>query len=318
MRSPNMRFTLLLFCLCLPFIAHAQPELSSWLINTDGASGQYWNGNNLVEMFNVCDVQLVQYSADNVYINASGIPRYATAPFPDGNPSLPTAQDYLFQIPRNPQEGPTGGTPTGLGHTGVLIIGVVIFNAQDAFSYNNQGFWHQNGGFFENDGFDCAKGHPAMGRYHHHQVPTRFDDSFAPTSDVCGDFPSEALFTVDPSAHSPLIGYAFDGYPIYGPYGFANADGSGGVVRIETSWQLRDITVRHTLPDGTEPLACCVMAPTVNPAPVMAALALARPVRRAQRLPWPAPILRLLLVPKPVLTQRFRVFFWHLALGQGF
>ena len=23
-------------------------------------------------------------------------------------------------------------------------------------------------------------------------------------------------------------------------------------MRIETSWQLRDITVRHTLPDGTE------------------------------------------------------------------
>ena len=247
MRAP------LLFCLFfLPLALPAQPELEAWLLNTDGATGQYWNGNTLVQMQDECDVQLVQYSADNVYIHATGIPRYATAPFPDGNPALATAQDYLFQIPRDPEEGPTGGTATGLGHTGVLINGVVIFNAQDAFSYNNQGFWHQNGGFFENDGFDCAKGHPAMGRYHHHQVPTRFDDSFAPTSDVCGDFPSEALFTVDPSAHSPLIGYAFDGYPIYGPYGFANAEGSGGVVRIETSWQLRDITVRHTLPDGTE------------------------------------------------------------------
>ena len=243
----------LLFCLTvLPIGLWAQPELEAWLLNTDGATGQYWNGNSLVSMQDECDVQLVQYSADNVYIHATGIPRYATAPFPDGNPSQATSQDYLFQIPRDPQEGPTGGTTTGLGHTGVLINGVAIFNAQDAFSYNNQGFWHQNGGFFENDGFDCAKGHPAMGQYHHHQVPTRFDDSFAPTSDVCNDFPSDALFTVDPGAHSPLIGYAFDGYPIYGPYGFANADGSGGVVRIETSWQLRDITVRHTLPDGTE------------------------------------------------------------------
>ena len=243
----------LLFCLfILPVGLWAQPELEAWLLNTDGATGQYWNGNTLVPMQDECDVQLVQYSADNVYIHATGIPRYATAPFPDGNPSQATAQDYLFQIPRNPQEGPTGGTATGLGHIGVLINGVVIFNAQDAFSYNNQGFWHQNGGFFENDGFDCAKGHPAMGQYHHHQVPTRFDDSFAPTSDVCDGFPSEALFLIDPASHSPLIGYAFDGYPIYGPYGFAEADGSGGVVRIETSWQLRDITVRHTLPDGTE------------------------------------------------------------------
>ena len=90
-----------------------------------------------------------------------------------------------------------------------------------------------------------------MGQYHHHQVPTAFDDSFAPTSDVCDDFPSEALFTLDMAEHSPLIGYAFDGYPIYGPYGFANADGSGGIARMETGWQLRDIVVRQTLPDGT-------------------------------------------------------------------
>ena len=247
-----MRYTALICLLSGVLAATAQPELEAWLLNTDGATGQYWNGNNLVPMQDECDVQLVQYSADNVYIHATGIPRYATAPFPDGNPSQANGQDYLFQIPREPQEGPTGGTATGLGHTGVLINGVVIFNAQDAFSFNNQGFWHQNGGFFENDGFDCAKGHPAMGQYHHHQVPTRFDDSYAPTSDVCADFPSEALFSVNPEQHSPLIGFAFDGYPIYGPYGFANADGSGGVVRIETSWQLRDIEVRQTLPDGTE------------------------------------------------------------------
>ena len=246
-------FIRFIFCfLLLPLHLFAQPELESWLLNTDGATGQYWNGNNLVQMEDECDVELVQYSDDNVYIHSAGIPRYATAPFPDGNPSNATAQDYLFQIPRNPEEGPEGGTPTGLGHTGVLINGVVIFNAQDAFSYNNQGVWHQNGAFFENDGFDCAKGHPAMGRYHHHQVPTTFDDSFAPNSDVCDDYPSDGLFVIDMSAHSPLIGFAFDGYPIYGPYGFANADGTGGVVRMESSWQLRDITVRHTLPDGTQ------------------------------------------------------------------
>ena len=249
----NMRLIFLwIFALGAFFkTATAQPELASWLLNTDGATGQYWNGNNLIQMQDECDVQLVQYSADHVYVHATGIPRYATAPFPDGNPSTATGQDYLFQIPRNPQEGPTGGTATGLGQTGVLINGVVIFNAQDAFSYNNQGLWHQNGGFFENDGFDCAKGHPAMGQYHHHQVPNAFDNSLAPMSDVCEDYPSDALFTVDSEVHSPLIGFAFDGYPIYGPYGFENSDGTGGLVRLETSWQLRDITVRHTLPDGT-------------------------------------------------------------------
>ena len=59
----------LLFCLSiLPVGLWAQPELEAWLLNTDGATGQYWNGNALVPMQDECDVQLVQYSAGNVYV----------------------------------------------------------------------------------------------------------------------------------------------------------------------------------------------------------------------------------------------------------
>jgi len=227
------------------------PELTSWHINLDGATGIFWNGTTLTPTSNSADVQLVQHSADNVYVTSFGVPRYATAPYPDGNPSQAEMQDYLFRIPRNPEVGPAGGTGTGLGHTAVLVNGVPTFNALDAFSYNNQGVWNQNAIYFENAGFDCAKGHPAMGAYHHHQVPTEFSNSLAPTSDICDTYPSDGLFTADPEVHSPLIGWAFDGYPIYGPFGFANADGTGGIVRIETSYRLRDIADRTTLPDGT-------------------------------------------------------------------
>ena len=230
----------------------AQPELDSWLINSDGATGDYYlNNGNLMDNGIECDVQLVQFSNDNVYLHASGVPRYATAPFGDGNPSQAQNADYLFRIPRNPEEGPSGGTATGLGHTAVLINGVPTFNAMDAFSYNNQNNWHQNGGFFELAGFDCAKGHPAMGRYHHHLVPSPFSNSMDVINSVCDDYPSEGLLELDPNVHSPIIGFAFDGYPIYGPFGFASEDGTGGIVRIETSYALREIEVRHTLADGT-------------------------------------------------------------------
>lgn len=235
-------------------VAHAaaQPELSAWHLNTDGTTGRFWSGNTLVDNGILCDVQEVLYSDANVYVRATGVPRYATAPFSDGNPSQAADQDYLFRIPRLPEEGPEGGTQTGLGHIGVLVNGVVIFNPLDAFSYANQNIWHQNGGYFELDGFDCAGGHPAMGRYHHHLVPAPFSDAPTPATTVCGDFPSEGLIALDPSAHSPLIGFAFDGYPIYGPFGFAEPDGSGGIARIQSSYRTRDITVRHTLPNGTQ------------------------------------------------------------------
>jgi hypothetical protein len=38
--------------------------------------------------------------------------------------------------------------------------------------------------------------------------------------------------------HSPLIGYAWDGNPIYGPYGYANANGTGGIIVNTSSYQL--------------------------------------------------------------------------------
>ena len=89
-----------------------------------------------------------------------------------------------------------------------------------------------------------------MGAYHHHQVPTAFGNSLAPTSDICDNYPSEALFTIDLTC-TALIGWAFDGYPIYGSFGFDGEDGTGGIVRIETGYRLRDIDDRTTLPDGT-------------------------------------------------------------------
>ena len=229
----------------------AQPELEAWQINTDGANGQFWNNGQLTDNGVVCDVQLVQFSADNVYITSTGVPRYATAPFNDGNPSQASETAYLFRIPRQPEQGPAGGTATGLGHTAVLINGVPTFNALDAFSHNNQNIWHQNGGFFELAGFDCAKGHPAMGRYHHHLMPNPFSDSQDVINPVCSDYPSEGLLTIDSNSHSPILGYAFDGYPIYGPYAFANEDGTGELVRVESSYAVRNISVRHELADGT-------------------------------------------------------------------
>ena len=55
--------------------------------------------------------------------------------------------------------------------------------------------------------------------------------------------------------NAALLGYAFDGYPIYGPDGYANANGSGGIVRLRSSYRFRSITQRHTLPDGTRPVS---------------------------------------------------------------
>src|SRR5207253_1998482 len=49
--------------------------------------------------------------------------------------------------------------------------------------------------------------------------------------------------------HSPILGWAFDGFPVYGPYGYSNpADAKSAVQRMKTGFQLRKINQRHTLP----------------------------------------------------------------------
>ena len=69
---------------------HAQgPEVTSWILNQGETGSYYVQGNSTpIVTTTLANVQLVQYADDNVYINATGIPAYATAPFLDGNPSL--------------------------------------------------------------------------------------------------------------------------------------------------------------------------------------------------------------------------------------
>ncbi|MEZ4886021.1 MAG: YHYH protein [Chitinophagales bacterium] len=49
-----------------------------------------------------------------------------------------------------------------------------------------------------------------------------------------------------------MIGFAYDGFPIYGAYGYKNADGSGGIERIKSSYHKRNITERTHAANGED------------------------------------------------------------------
>jgi len=212
------------------------PEVTSWILNTNGATGYAGISSN---------VQQVQYSANNVYVSATCIPGYDIGPWA-GNPNTPANQNFVFKITRHPQ--PNTGTliATPLGHIGVWSNGVSVFNAKDGMSWQNKGIWNRNAIIAEGPSFDNCLGHPAPnGEYHHHLNPgCLYDDG-------------------DKSQHSPLIGFAFDGYPIYGAYGFTNPNGTGGIKRMLSSWRKRDITVRETLANGTQ-LTAAQYGPAVS------------------------------------------------------
>ncbi len=235
MRNPLLIPAFVALCLA-PLAAQGDPSLESWRRNLDGTTGQSPSANIDSIVRNIlADVEISPYTSTKVYVKAAGVPSHAVGPWAN-NPNSISDQGWTFRIPRTPAPS-ANNRPTGLGPIGVMVNGVPFFNSKDARSYNNRGIWNQNAMYFEGFSFDTGKGHTApRGDYHYHQIP----DSLAA---------QKGENFVD---HSPVLGFAFDGYPIYGPYAFANPDASGGIVRMATSYQTRNMTQRRTLPDGTQ------------------------------------------------------------------
>lgn len=246
--------------------SQTNPAITKWLQNTT-TTGTYYTSGNSTAISNgyLVNCQQVRYSTNFVYINTTGIPAYSVGPYLDGNPNQAGNQNAIYKFPLTPTPNTGTATATGLGNIGVCINGVSIFNFSDAVSWKSStgtfaggpyggtgdGVWNRDAIKYERAGFDCSKGHPAGTNYHHHQNPSAFKNDLTVISTICNLYDADGLYVINPAQHSPLIGFAYDGYPIYGAYGFANADGTGGIVRMKSSYQLRNITTRTTYANGT-------------------------------------------------------------------
>ncbi|MDI9309495.1 MAG: YHYH protein [Limnohabitans sp.] len=265
-----MKKLLLLFLVfaCNFITGQTNPAITKWLQNTT-TTGKYYQSGNSTAISNgiLVNCQQVRYSTNNVYVNATGIPAYPTGIFTgDGNPNQAGNQNAIYKFPLSPTQNTGTLTATTAGNIGVFINGVSLFDYRDGVSYKlstgseaggpiggtGDGVWNRDAVVAEKLGFDCAKGHPAGTNYHHHQNPSAFKYDLNVISTICNTYDSEGLYTINTSQHSPLIGFAYDGFPIYGAYGYANADGTGGIVRIKSGYQLRSITARTHYANGTD------------------------------------------------------------------
>lgn len=254
--------------------AQTNPAITGWLRNTTGITGSHYVSGNPTPITDIdsANVKTVLYSANWAYIRTNGVPSYITGPFLDGNPSLTTSQNAIFKMPLNPVQNTGTPTPTTMGNIGLFVNGVALFDYRDGVAWNTNTNslcggpgnppcpggpnatqnWNRDAVVAEKAGFDCAKGHPAMGNYHHHQNPSAFDLDLTVISTICNLYDADGLYAIDSTQHSPLIGFAYDGFPIYGAYGYLNTNGTGGIVRIKSGYQLRNITSRTHWADGTD------------------------------------------------------------------
>jgi hypothetical protein len=245
-----MKKTILIAILLLSARVYAQPELENWIMN-QGEYASYWEntaaqgpGNPPVYVFStstvLANVTKVCYSTDYVWVQCDGM---TTDMGKFLNPGAPTAQGYNYRFPRVPTVPSTKTAVSSVGAIGLLNNGVPAFGLGNAHYYNGTnnngmgvGTWNVEVYLSEGFVLDTTLGaHPQQqGAYHSHARPLRLYQG-TPTTQ-----------------HSPIVGYAFDGYPIYGPYGYSSPmDANSGITRMKTGFSLRNITTRTTLPDGT-------------------------------------------------------------------
>jgi hypothetical protein len=211
------------------------------------------------------DVQRIRYTATDVYINSSGLASYTMGPFLNGNGGLfgfwPVSQNYTVRITRAPAV-PAAKTAHAGGVIGMMVNGVGIYDLGDAFAFVQTGSspvtgsdsmgqtntthpWWRDALAVEVTTFDPGFAHqPGMnGQYHYHAEPKalryQLGDNMAATYDSTNH---TYTYTEDTSNlhHSPILGWAFDGYPIYGPYGYSDpANATSAVTRMRSGFVLR-------------------------------------------------------------------------------
>ncbi|WP_298136303.1 YHYH protein [Flavobacterium sp.] len=246
--------------------SQTNPAITKWLQNVT-ITGNYYQTGNSTPISNgiLVNCQQVRYSTNWVYVNATGIPAYPVGVFTgDGNTNQAGNQNAIYKFPLNPTQNTGTSTATTGGNIGVFINGVSLFDYRDGVAWNNSTnalcggpgnpncpggpmatqAWNRDAIPAEKLGFDCAKGHPAGTNYHHHQNPSAFKYDLNLISTICNTYDSEGLYTINTSQHSPLIGFAYDGFPIYGAYAYTNTNGTGGISRMKSSYQLKSQTTR--------------------------------------------------------------------------
>ncbi|MBX7247352.1 MAG: YHYH protein [Candidatus Sumerlaeaceae bacterium] len=220
------------------------------------------------------DIQEVLYSTNYVYVYGNNLASHVMGPWYNnaGKTVLfgrwPSSLPNQFRFPRTPTAATTSTRTAVGGDMALLVNGVVCYNYGDAYSYKNStssevspggdGIWNRLAYVAEVLTFDPANSHqPDSGQYHTHLNPIalryQLGDNVAYNSGT--DTYSE---TTASAHHSPIIGWAYDGYPIYGPWGYTIAMNSGsGVSRMRSGFVLRNgtngttnlnVTGRHSLP----------------------------------------------------------------------
>ncbi|MEM9487164.1 MAG: YHYH protein [Cyanobacteria bacterium P01_F01_bin.116] len=165
------------------------------------------------------------------YIYTNGIPDHTPGTFPNpGNPNNITTQNHIFRVTLTPQ---LSGRSTPVRPVFGVALNGIPFEPVTAEYWNrdrNSGWNYDALSDKINLGLDQHNAHvQPNGSYHYHGLPTGLLQGTAMT----------------------LVGYAADGFPVYGQYGHAVPNSStSGLVELQSSYRLKT-GQRPSGPGGT-------------------------------------------------------------------
>ncbi len=282
----------------LAITAHADPQLTSWFTANSGKYARIfptaadeptavplkagtpattWSrGTGVQSSPAYADVNEINYSANWVYIRTTGLASHIMGPwyndaaktnlFPNYPSNTATVANNVYRLPRVPTASASPKQDTGNGPIGRFVNGVSFFDNRDAFSYATSsntevnpgdGIWNRDAYVNEKITFDPALAHQAGNNYHYHVHPIALRYQLADHVDYNAQTNRYTESAAVP-AHSPIVGWAADGHPIYGPYGYSDpTNASSAARRMVSGFVPRDgtngttnvtTTGRHTLP----------------------------------------------------------------------
>lgn len=186
----------------------------------------------------------ITLQGDRRVVSANDLPRHSTGTYPvgtrddayqyDRNPNRIAEQTVAWNLPALPAEA-AAASCVGLGPVGIMLTGAYIFNGLDALGRDALAHEIQDG----------CQGHPERsGSYHYHSLS------------LCAEDPGEG--------HSGLVGYAIDGFGIFGRRGEEGLDLSssqldachGHTHEIDWDGQRRTMYHYHATLDYPYTLGC--------------------------------------------------------------
>ena len=174
------------------------------------------------------------YDGEWRILKSNNISEHNTGEFPnDGNPNTISEQNHTYRIPAHPQ---LASRITGGGWVFGLSVNGVPFDPGTNESYRGDRRWMYDALSGALDmGLDENHAHVQPGgTYHYHGLPTLLLSDLKLSSEQ----------------HSPLVGWAADGFPIYAVYGYENGNkANSAITTMISSYRLKT----GERPGGEEP-----------------------------------------------------------------